>query len=139
MFSALIPYHRHPGTCLTALIMVAVAAWIGVDEWNTQYQRSQVARVLTLGDASRAPPIMRRYGCAGCHTIPGVAGADGQVGGSLSDIRQRVYIGGVATIPQTISSTGSSHHNPFLRIRQCPSREFPKPRRGMSRPYLYDH
>jgi cytochrome c len=39
---------------------------------------------------------MRRYGCTGCHTIPGIAGADGQVGGSLAEIRERVYIGGVA-------------------------------------------
>jgi cytochrome c1 len=46
---------------------------------------------------SKAPGIMRRYGCSGCHTIPGVAGADGQVGGSLANIGKRVYIGGVAT------------------------------------------
>jgi cytochrome c1 len=40
---------------------------------------------------------MRRYGCAGCHVIPGVYGSDGQVGGPLSDIRKRVYVGGVVT------------------------------------------
>ncbi len=139
MFSALIPYHRHPGTCLTALIMVAVAAWIGVDEWNTQYQRSQVARVLTLGDASRAPPIMRRYGCAGCHTIPGVAGADGQVGGSLSDIRQRVYIGGVANntadnlVHWIVSPQSFSPHSamPVTGISEAEARDVAA--------YLYDH
>ena len=37
---------------------------------------------------------MRRYGCGGCHTIPGVPGADGKVGPSLAKLRERVFIGG---------------------------------------------
>jgi cytochrome c1 len=82
--------------CLVVLALAAAAAWLGIDAWNSWQQRDQVARVLTQGDPSRALPLMRRYGCAGCHTIPGIAGADGQVGGSLADIRKRVYIGGVA-------------------------------------------
>lgn len=93
---ALALYNRYRGVCLTVLPFVAIAAWLGVDGWKSQHRRSHVAQVLTKGDASRAPPIMRRYGCAGCHTIPGIAGADGQVGGSLADIRRRVFIGGVA-------------------------------------------
>ena len=40
---------------------------------------------------------MRTYGCAGCHTIPGVPGANGLVGPSLAGIGSRIYIGGVAT------------------------------------------
>jgi cytochrome c2 len=52
---------------------------------------------MTGGDASHAPEIMRRYGCTGCHTIPGIAGADGQVGTPLAGLRSRVYIAGVAT------------------------------------------
>ncbi len=51
---------------------------------------------MTGGDPSHAPEIMRRYGCTGCHTIPGVAGADGQVGTPLAGLRGRVYIAGVA-------------------------------------------
>jgi cytochrome c1 len=47
------------------------------------------------GDLARAPGIIRRYGCAGCHTIPGIPGGDGQVGGPLADIGRRVYVGGV--------------------------------------------
>ncbi|TIQ77662.1 MAG: cytochrome c, partial [Mesorhizobium sp.] len=35
------------------------------------------------------------YGCGGCHVIPGIAGADGKVGGPLVDLRQQVYVGGV--------------------------------------------
>jgi cytochrome c1 len=95
MISALVLYNRHPGVCLSAVALVVASAWLGTNAWRSQYQRAQVARVLTHGDMSRAPPIMRQYGCGGCHTIPGIPGADGQVGGSLNDIRKRVYIGGV--------------------------------------------
>jgi cytochrome c len=62
---------------------------------GSQRQQSDVALALTGGDASRAPPLMRRYGCAGCHTIPGIPGADGLVGASLKDLRSRVYVAGV--------------------------------------------
>lgn len=55
----------------------------------------QVARALTGGEADRALPLLRRYGCAGCHEIPGVPGADGRVGPPLGDFRQRVFIAGV--------------------------------------------
>ena len=46
---------------------------------------------------ARAPEIMRRYGCGGCHTIPGLAGADGQVGPPLTGLVHRVYVGGGAS------------------------------------------
>jgi cytochrome c2 len=38
--------------------------------------------------------LMTRYGCAGCHIIPGVPGARGQVGPSLSGFARRLYVGG---------------------------------------------
>jgi cytochrome c1 len=56
--------------------------------------RSKVALALTGGDATRALPLLRRYGCGGCHAIPGVPGADGVVGPPLADFRQRVFIAG---------------------------------------------
>ena len=40
---------------------------------------------------------MSRYGCAGCHTIPGVRGASGRVGPPLQRFAGRVYVGGVLT------------------------------------------
>ena len=42
---------------------------------------------------------MRQYGCASCHTIPGVPGANGLVGPPLSGVARRVYLGGV--LPNT--------------------------------------
>ena len=52
---------------------------------------------MTGGDPARGPMILRRFGCAGCHTISGVPGGDGQVGGSLNGLRTRIYIAGVTT------------------------------------------
>jgi cytochrome c2 len=79
-----------------AAFIIASATAIGMT-WNSQRQSESVARAMTGGDLARAPAIIRRYGCAGCHTIPGIPGGDGQVGGPLSDIKRRVYVGGVVT------------------------------------------
>jgi cytochrome c len=78
----------------TGLIVgAAVAAGLVRSE---RQQNERVARAMTGGDPSRAPALIRRYGCAGCHTIPGIPGGDGQVGASLADLRSRVYIAGIA-------------------------------------------
>ena len=47
------------------------------------------------GDPARAPQLMRYYGCAACHEIPGVPGATGRVGPPLKGLRDRAFIGGV--------------------------------------------
>lgn len=53
------------------------------------------ANRITGGDASRGRDLMRAYGCGSCHSIPGVAGANGLVGPPLGGIASRSYIGGV--------------------------------------------
>lgn len=60
-----------------------------------RWEREDVAKALTGGDPDRAPVLFTRYGCGGCHTIPGVPGADGRVAGPLTGMRERVYVGGV--------------------------------------------
>lgn len=52
------------------------------------------AAAMTGGEPSRGPDIIRRYGCATCHAIPGVEGARGQVGPSLEGIASRTYLAG---------------------------------------------
>jgi cytochrome c len=80
---------------LAVAVLVAGAATAGLT-WSS-HKKEKLASALTGGDPTQAPEIMRRYGCAGCHTIPGVPGADGLVGPALSGLGQRVYIAGVAT------------------------------------------
>jgi cytochrome c len=57
---------------------------------------SQVPHGLA-GDPERGRLLLRQYGCASCHTIPGVATARGNVGPPLGGVGQRVYLGGVVT------------------------------------------
>ncbi|MFD1580757.1 c-type cytochrome [Ramlibacter ginsenosidimutans] len=47
------------------------------------------------GDPQRGQALISRMGCAGCHTIPGIAGADGNVGPPLTRIGDRIFIAGV--------------------------------------------
>jgi cytochrome c len=75
-----------------AITALSAAAWA----WSWRERAELVAGAATGGDPARAPELIRRYGCAGCHTIPGISGADGQVGPPLAGLRQRVFVGGVA-------------------------------------------
>lgn len=77
---------------LAAVAIAAGLSWYGIDQ---SAQNRAVARALTHGIPDHAPTLFTRYGCAGCHTIPGAPGADGQVGPDLSGLKNRVYIGGV--------------------------------------------
>jgi cytochrome c2 len=47
------------------------------------------------GDAQRGASAIARYGCTGCHAIPGVPGPDSNVGPPLDGIARRSYVGGV--------------------------------------------
>jgi mono/diheme cytochrome c family protein len=78
-----------------AIALVVASATTVAMTWTAQQQSESTARAMAGGDLARAPDIIRRYGCAGCHTIPGIPGGDGQVGGPLADIKHRVYVGGV--------------------------------------------
>jgi cytochrome c2 len=89
MLSRPVLYGAGVVVALTAVVTSTMA-------WSSRQQNERIARAMTGGDPGNAPSIMRRYGCAGCHTIAGVPGADGQVGPPLTGLRQRVYIGGVA-------------------------------------------
>jgi cytochrome c len=91
---ALTKYRWNAVGAIAVLVALAVAAGT---LWQIERRAGNIATALTGGDVARAPDLIRRYGCAGCHTIAGIPGGDGQVGGPLKDIRQRVYIGGVVT------------------------------------------
>jgi cytochrome c2 len=114
-------------------------ATAGALAWSSRQQAARIAGTITGGDPARAGEVMRRYGCGGCHTIPGVSGADGQVGPQLSGLIHRVYIGGVTTNspdhlvqwivdPQKLSSRSAM---PATGISQAEARDVAA--------YLYGH
>jgi cytochrome c2 len=91
--------HPRPRGGVLAVVAIAVLAGSGLLAWKGIQQTRQtaaVARVLTHGEPDAGPALIQRYGCAGCHTIPGIPGADGQVAPPLQDLRKRVYIAGSA-------------------------------------------
>ncbi|WP_430256956.1 c-type cytochrome [Neorhizobium sp. DAR64872/K0K18] len=77
------------------LIGLPLVAGIAVTTAKARLKQEAVAQALTGGNPALAPPIFRRYGCGGCHTIAGIPGADGKVGGPLAGLSEQVYIGGV--------------------------------------------
>jgi cytochrome c len=74
---------RYRWPALAAAILGVALAAGAVTYWQSQKQTRDVASAMTGGYPSRAPELIRRYGCAGCHTISGIPGGDGQVGGPL--------------------------------------------------------
>ncbi len=51
--------------------------------------------VVPAADPGRGPALLKAHGCVGCHTVPGVPGADGRVGPRLDRLREQAYIAGV--------------------------------------------
>jgi putative membrane protein len=86
---------RVPLHVLPALLLVVLMAACS-DEAGGALSSRQAAQ-LVGGDADRGRLALRQYGCAACHTIPGVVGADGLVGPPLAGVGGRAYIAGVLT------------------------------------------
>jgi cytochrome c1 len=85
-------------TVLAGLAVVLVAgagAAYGAYEYKRQEKVKSDAAALTGGNPDKASQLITRYGCGGCHTIPGVRSAAGLVGPPLQKFAGRVYIGGV--------------------------------------------
>jgi cytochrome c1 len=79
-----------PTRTLTVLIIVA-GCLPGCDTAD-----KQAASVMTHGgDPDRGRFAIDAYGCSGCHTIPGVRGADALVAPPLTNMAERGFIGGV--------------------------------------------
>ncbi|HEX3952838.1 MAG TPA: c-type cytochrome [Stellaceae bacterium] len=88
---------RHKRVVLgAALVVVSLAGAGGAELVSLQRDKLAVAIALTGGDPDRAPLLITKFGCGGCHQVPGVPGADGKVAPPLSGLLDRVYIGGTA-------------------------------------------
>lgn len=90
------PAVKTAGVLLASLVLIGGLAF-GVRAAIKTEQVRTTAISITGGDPDRGQALVKRYGCAGCHTIPGVRGANGLVGPPLQKFGSRVYIAGVVT------------------------------------------
>jgi cytochrome c len=80
----------HPAL-VGACLVVAMAASGCRERQPSPYEQ---ARALTGGDPAKGIAAIEKYGCGGCHTIPGVEGANATVGPPLANIASRKILGG---------------------------------------------
>jgi cytochrome c2 len=91
------PFTLHLGLVVAAMVFAAVLVAGVVAGYAAKHaaEARERAVALTGGDPDLGRVLARRYGCAGCHVIPGVPGATGSVGPSLAGFASRHYVGGV--------------------------------------------
>jgi cytochrome c1 len=78
----------------TVVVIIATAAiWFQASSDARDLENR--ASAMTGGDATKGQVLARSKGCGGCHEIPGVKGAHGNVGPPLTKFASRMYVGGV--------------------------------------------
>lgn len=93
-FGSLLPRLRVVLAFGALTVVAAGGLWAyGASVERTTERRLRAAE-LTGGNPELAQGHIARYGCAGCHLIPGVRGPQGLVGPPLAGIGRRVYIAG---------------------------------------------
>lgn len=81
------------GTGYMRLIVLGLLALLLLPACTEQAEELNFWQV-TLGDAEVGQEVIEDYGCAACHTIPGIPRADTMVGPPLTDWSERHYIAG---------------------------------------------
>jgi putative membrane protein len=78
------------------LMLMVLVPLLSACKRGSEMSPGEAARV-TGGDPRLGAVALREYGCAACHTIPGIPGARANVGPSLAGVSGRLYIAGVLT------------------------------------------
>jgi cytochrome c oxidase assembly factor CtaG/cytochrome c2 len=76
-------------------VLLLVLLLTGCNEEIGRGQAGNASAPGVEGDARRGPLLVRQYGCGACHVVPGISGAQGQVGPPLTQMGRRIYIAGV--------------------------------------------
>lgn len=71
----------------------AVAAGVTI-YLETRSETRTTAAAITGGNVDAGKAAIARYGCGGCHAVPGVPGPAGQVGPSLAGVATRAHLAG---------------------------------------------
>jgi len=84
------------------LLVAAAAASLIYNVVRQNMEQKQAAIAATGGDPDQGALLIARFGCVGCHVIPGVDGALGQVGPELGGLARRTFVAGV--VPNTVDN-----------------------------------
>jgi cytochrome c len=85
---------------LNRVISAGVIALLLVTGCKSAHEQALAdAKARIKGDPERGAYLIQRYGCGGCHRIPGVAGAAGKAAPSLEHLASETYIPG--NLPNT--------------------------------------
>ena len=88
LYALLIPF---------AILLIAILINAGRPTPGAAFQ------MVSGGDPAAGVAAIRQYGCGACHSIPGVDGANGEVGPALVNLWQRSYIAGkLPNTPQNL-------------------------------------
>lgn len=79
--------------CVSLLVLLACAA-VALTMVRDRQRFIRRVEAQTRGNVHHGQRAILHYGCGGCHDIPGVAVAQGQVGPPLKGVGQRTYIAG---------------------------------------------
>jgi cytochrome c len=77
-------------TCLVLTAVILASAILT----SCQLRRDVGVTTVDFGDPGRGRTAITAHGCAACHVVPGVRGADSPVGPPLDDWADRWYIAG---------------------------------------------
>ncbi len=82
---------------VATLTALTLGAGLGAWAYRASEHRDLARRAsaMTGGNPDHGRALAKEKGCAGCHDIPGVDGANGSVGPALSAFSHRVFIAGV--------------------------------------------
>ena len=107
-----------------ALCVLLAVAVVTILQVNRMHEDREVAVALTGGDPTKAADLATRFGCAGCHIIPGLPGAHGQVGAQLADLRKKSIWRAWCATQLTTWCNGSLIRRRCRRAQPCRSLEF---------------
>ncbi len=111
-----------------AAALAACALWLAGCSKDAEKTAS---RTVPDGDAERGKAAIAKFGCGKCHTIPGVADAQGQTGPALTGLAARPKLaGGLENTPRNVVS--------WIRDPKSFDRKTAMPRLGVSRQEALD-
>ena len=87
---------RGPAIAVTAALLIGRLGLCRLAHAAQRQEKTRRSRERSpAAIPTAAPALITRYGCGGCHAIPGVPGADGAVAAPLGGLRKRVFVAGV--------------------------------------------